>query len=78
MLEKLNDVAFSNDNIDCDDIDFDIVTFFNDDVGRNAIDLNNINLDDDNFNDDVPTNIVLIRLMACCNRFKQQKACKKR
>ena len=52
MLEKLNDVAFSNDDIDRDGIDFDIVTFFNDDVGHNTIELNNIYLYDDNFNDD--------------------------
>ena len=28
MLEKLDDVVFSKDNLDFDDIDSDIVTFF--------------------------------------------------
>ena len=28
MLEKLDDVVFSNDNIDFDDIDSHVVTFF--------------------------------------------------
>ena len=40
--------------------------------------LDNIALDDDNFDEDDPPNIVLVRLIAWRNRFKQRKSCKKR
>ena len=69
-----------------DDIDYDIVTFFSDGMGPVTIDLDNINLDDGNFDDDDddddddhhPETIVLIRLIAWCNRYKQRQTCKKR
>ena len=41
------------------------------------IDLNNINFDD-NFDEDDPINIVFVRDIAWCNRFKQHKTCKKK
>ena len=41
------------------------------------IDLNNINFDDDNFDEYDPINIVFVRDIAWCNRFKQHKTCKK-
>ena len=43
----------------------------------NIIDLNNINLDDDDFHEDDPETIIHVRLIAWCNRYKQHKACKK-
>ena len=56
MLEILNDVVFSNDDIDLDYIDSSILTFFSGDMGIDTIDCNNINLDVDNFDDnDVET-----------------------
>ena len=36
------------------------------------IDLNNINIDDDNFDEDDPETIVFVRLMAWCIRYKQR------
>ena len=45
-------------------------------MGLVDVDLN-ISLGDDKFNDDDPENIIYIRLMAWCNRYKQRKACKK-
>ena len=78
MLEKLDNVVFSNDDIDVEVIESDTIAFFSNDMGLNAIVLNNINLDDDDFDEDDPTSIVLFRLIAWCNRFKQCKACKKR
>ena len=42
-----------------------------------SVDLNNINLDDVNFYDDDPENIIHVRLMAWRSRFKQPKAIKK-
>ena len=64
-------------DIGLDDIKSDIVIYFNDGMGLNTIDHNNINLNDDNFDEDRPTNIVLVRLIAWCNRFEQRKECKK-
>ena len=49
ILETLDYVVFSNDEVDLDDIYSYIVTFFFDDMGLNTIHLDNINLDDDNF-----------------------------
>ena len=46
-------------------------------LSRNTIDLNNINLDDDNFDEGDPTSIVLLILMTWCNKQKQRKACHK-
>ena len=48
MLEKL-DVLLSNDYVDLNDIDSDIVAFFNDDMELVTTDLNNISHDYDNF-----------------------------
>ena len=39
MLEELDNVIFSNDDINIDDIDSDIVTFFSDDMGLVTIGL---------------------------------------
>ena len=75
MLEIVDGVAFTNDDIDLDDVNFDIVTFFRDDMVHDIMDLNYINLDDNNFHDD-PETIIHVRLMAWCNRYKQYKAFK--
>ena len=47
MLEKLNNVALSNDDIDLEDRNSDIVTFFSDSMDLNTTDLTTINLDED-------------------------------
>ena len=79
MLEKLDDVLFSKDDIDLDDIDSDIVTFFSDDMGFNVTDLNNIDLDDDNCDDnDDPETIIQVRVVAWCNRYKPMQGMLKR
>ena len=49
ILETLDYVVFSNDEVDLDDMYSYIVTFFFDDMGLSTIHLDNINLDDDNF-----------------------------
>ena len=68
MLKKSDNVIFSNDDMSLDDIDSNIVTFFSDSIGLNTIDLNNVILDDDNFDGDNPETIIHVRLMACCNK----------
>lgn len=45
MLEILVKFIFSNNDIDLDYIDSDIVTFFSDNMNINTIGLNNFNLD---------------------------------
>ena len=49
MTETLIMLYFFNNDIIFNDIDSDIVTFFSNDIGLNIINLNNVNLDDDNF-----------------------------
>ena len=57
MIEKLDNAVFSDDYTILSDTDFDIVTFFSNDVGLNSIKLKNVNLGDDNFgNSDPKTN----------------------
>ena len=62
-----------------DDIDSDIVIFFSDGVDLVTIDLNNINLDDDDFNEYDPETILhdVKQLLARQDTYKQRKACKK-
>ena len=53
------------------------VTFSSDELGVLTIDLNNINLDDINFDEDDSETIIHVRIMAWHNRLKQQeKRCK--
>ena len=42
------------------------------------INVNNINLREDNFDEDDLETINYVRRMILCNKFKQRKACKKR
>ena len=68
MHEQLDNATFSND---------DIVFINEDDMGLNTKYLNNINLDDDDFDDDDGAETIIhIRLMAWCNRYKQCRVCK--
>ena len=58
MFEKLDNFVLSNNDIDFDDAKSDIVTFFSDDVILVTKDLNNINLDGDNFDENDPEIII--------------------
>ena len=51
VLEKLDNVVFSNYDIFFVDVDSDAVTFFNDDMDHNTINLNNINFDGESFDE---------------------------
>ena len=73
ILEKLDDVAFSNVDVVFGDADSNSFTFFSDGIGFNTIDLNNANLDNVNIDEDDPETIIHIRPMACrelrvCNK----------
>ena len=74
MLETLDKVMFSNNDIHFDYTDPDIVTFFSDDMGINTININVINFDD---NDDDLETMINIKPVAWCNKYKQRKAFKK-
>ena len=70
-------LVFANGDIFFYDVDCNNITFPNNDVVLSNIDLININLDDDIFDEDDPETIDHVRLMTWRNRFKQCKACKK-
>ena len=70
-------LVFANGDRFFYDVDCNNITFPNDDVVLSNIDLININLDDDIFDEDDPETIDHVRLMTWRNRFKQCKACKK-
>ena len=57
MLEKLDKSAISNGDIFSHDVDSNIITFLSNDMGFPSIELNNVNLDDDNFDEDDPETI---------------------
>ena len=63
MLEKLRNVVLSIYDIELDDIELDTVAFFIDGTGIVTIDRNNIDLDNDNFDEDHPINIILLDLL---------------
>ena len=74
MVNRANDdIIFVNE-------DSDNVTFFSDrylDTGILSVDLNNVILENVNFDEYDPETIIYVRLMAWCNRFKQHKAFQK-
>ena len=49
MLQKSDNSVFSDDNTFFHDVDPNIITSLSNDMGFNTIGLNNINLDDDNY-----------------------------
>lgn len=77
ITEKLDNAVFSNNDIVLGDIDTDFVTFFWNDIALNSVNLTNVNLDDDHFDNCDSKTINHITLMAPYNRFKQKKGCKK-
>ena len=58
MFETLDDVVFSNYNIDSN-----IVTYFSCDISLNIKDLPNIEFDDDNFDNEDTEAIIHVRLL---------------
>ena len=70
LLEKIDDLVLSNNDIDLEVINSDIATVLSDTRRPFIIDLTHINLDDNNFDEDDLGTIVYVRLMARCNRYK--------
>ena len=73
IIEKLDQVVFSNDYIDLDDINSYIFKSFSDGMNLVTVDLYNINLDDNKFDEDDPEFIVPVTLIGLHNRYKQLK-----
>ena len=76
MIKKLDDDLFFGDDIIFVNEDPCYVTFFSDGRGVLSVDLNNINLDDVNFDEDDPETIIHNRLMILHKRFQHCKGFK--
>ena len=74
MREKIDNDVFSNYDIDLDDADSYIITFFSELINADRI---NVKLDNNNFNDEDLINIVHVGIIAWYHRFKQRKVCNK-
>lgn len=68
IVDILNKVVFSNNDIDFNYIDPDIITLFCDDIGINTININIINLDG---NDDNIETMINVKLVTWRSRYKQ-------
>ena len=75
MFKGVDNVAFFNDDIAFVNADSD--TIVSDNMGLVNVDLNNVNIDGDNSDVDNPETIIHFRRVAWCNRYKQQKVCRK-
>ena len=64
MIKKLHNALFPGDDIDFFNENSGNVTFSKDEMGILSVVLNNINLDDVNFDEDDPETIIHVRLMA--------------
>ena len=77
MIKKLYTPLYTDENILYLNEDSGDVTFCCDKMGILSVNLNNINLDN-NFDEDDPDTIFLIRLLVLQVKFEKHKALKKR
>ena len=70
LLEKIDDLVLSNNDIDLEVINSDIATVLSDTRRLFIIDLTHINLDDNNFDEDDLGTIVYVRLVAWSTRYE--------
>ena len=73
MIKKLHNALLADDDILFFDEDSGNVIFSSDEMGIFSVDLNNINLDNVNFDKDDPKTIIHVRLITWYNRLKQRK-----
>ena len=66
VVNDLDNAEIINDNIVFVD-DSDNVTFFSDDMSFAYVDLNNLSLENNHFDDDDPETIIEIRIVTWCN-----------
>ena len=77
LIKSLDDALIAYDDILFFDEDSNNVIFFGGDMGILSVDLDEINLDDVNFDEDDPETIINVGIMAWRKRFKKHKLCKK-
>ena len=77
MLKKLYNDVFFNDYVVFLKAEFDNVTVFSDDMGLLNVDLNNVSLDDTNFDNHDSETTIHVKFMAWCIWYKKCKTCKK-
>ena len=77
LIKKLFPASYVDVNILYFDEDFGNVVFNCNEIGILKIDLNCINLDDNNFDEDDPDTIILIKLVTWHIKFEKLKALKK-
>ena len=70
LLEKIDDLVLSNNDIDLEVINSDTATVLSDTRRLFIIDLTHINLDDNNFDEDDLGTIVYVRLVAWSTRYE--------
>ena len=73
MIKKLHNALLADDDILFFDEDSGNVIFSSDEMSIFSVDLNNINLDNVNFDKDDPKTIIHVRLITWYNRLKQRK-----
>ena len=78
MIEKPFTALYADDNILYFNEDSGNAIFSCNEMGILNIDLNDINLDDTNYNEDDPETIVHVRLLAWYIKLEKRKALKKR
>ena len=77
MIRKLYTALYADDGLHFFDDDAGDVTFCWNEMGILSVDFNNTNLDN-NFDEDDPDTIILIRILAWHSKFKKRRAFKKR
>ena len=77
MIKKLLTALYADDNILYFNENSGDAVFSCYDMSIFSIDLNNINLDDTNYDEDDPETIIHIRFLACHIKFGKCKALKK-
>ena len=78
IIKNLYTDLYADENTICFLEDSGDAVFSCSGIGILSIDLNNINLDDVNYDEDDPETIILVRLLAWHSEFKKRKALKKR
>ena len=77
MIKKLLAALYADDNILYFDEDYGDAVFSCNEMGILSIFVNNINLDDINYDEDDPETVIHIRLLAWHIEFEKRKALKK-
>ena len=79
MLGKLDNAFYANDTLFFSNEDFDKATFIANQIHIFAVDLDEINIDNDNnFDEDDADTIIHVRLLTWCSKSKKCRTLKKR